>query len=174
MDPTALCLSDDAARRWKTFHDAIEDGMKASGRYACVKSWASKTPEQCLRIAGVLTLVEGDESSPVNSEMIRRASDIAQWHLEEAARLVETSAVSPAIRDAEALIEWAKTSGRTMLYSAIALRLGPSRIRERSRFVAAMTELERAGWAIRIDGGKVLDGAHRKSVWKIVVGDIDL
>lgn len=167
LAPRALHLSADAFTVWRTVHDTVESAMAPGARYATVKPWASKTPEQCLRIAGVLTLTEHADAQTIEASTIERAAELALWHLNEAARLAGTAELSAEVRDAEALLDWAHATGRDKLHSRDALRLGPARIRERERFNRAMDELERAGWADPIEGGAVLDGAHRRNVWRI-------
>jgi hypothetical protein len=121
-----------------------------------------------LRIAGVLTLVEDSNARNIGAPAVERAAEIALWHLSEAVRLAGTAQLSPEVQDAEALLIWCHSTGRRQLHSRAALQFGPARIRERSRFVAAMGELQRAGWALRIEGGVDIDGSHRKNVWQIV------
>lgn len=133
-----------------------------------MKPWASKTPEQALRIAGVLTLLESTAATEIDEATIGRAAELALWHLNEAVRLAGTAELSPEVRDAEALLDWCHETGRTLLFSTEALNRGPARIRERETFVRAMGELERAGWAELVDGGAVIDGRHRRHVWRIV------
>ena len=171
LAPRALKLAPDAVTVWRGVHDAIEAQLKPGGRYATVRPWASKAPEQCLRIAGVLTLIEGTDASVIEAGTIERAAELTLWHLNEAARLAGTAELSPEVRDAEALLEWCHATGRTgqkMLHSGAALRLGPARVREAETFRHAMVELERAGWANKIEGGAELDGRHRRNVWRIV------
>ena len=168
LAPRALRLSADAFTVWCGLHDTVEKAMRPGARYDCtVRPWASKTPEQCLRIAGVLTLIDHADATTIEAPTIERAAELALWHLNEAVRLAGTAELSTEVRDAEALLEWAHATGRDTLYSGAALRLGPARIRERERFNRAMDELERAGWADPIKGGAALDGAHRRHVWRI-------
>lgn len=168
LAPRLLRLSPDAFAAWRLLHDGIESGMAPNGPYATVRAWASKTPEQCLRIAGVLTLTECADADVIEAPTIERAAELALWHLGESVRLAGTAELSAEVRDAEALLTWCHATGRTMLHSGDALRNGPARIRERSRFNDAMRELERAGWAHPVEGGADLDGAHRRHVWRIV------
>jgi hypothetical protein len=174
LAPRALSLLPDAAAAWRTVHDAVEVAMKPGARYASAKAWASKAPEQCLRIAGVLTLIESPDAQMIHAATIARAAELALWHLNEAARLAGTAELSPEVRDAEALLNWCHETKRKDLHSSAALRLGPARIRERGRFMAAMRELERAGWATRMEGGAELDGARRHNAWRIVTDNEDL
>lgn len=168
LSPPALLLDPDAFAAWRTLHDAVEAEMAPGAAFATVKPWASKTPEQCLRIAAVLTLFERPDARAIDTATIDRASELALWHLNEAARLSGTAELSAEVRDAEALLAWAHATDRDRLYSSDAMNRGPARIRERERFAQAMGELERAGWAQKLDGGAVLDGAHRRHVWLIV------
>jgi hypothetical protein len=168
LAPRALALTPDAVTAWREAHDAIERAMKPGAPYANARAWASKAPEQCLRIAGVLTLIESPEARAIEATTIERAAELALWHLNEAARLAGTAELSCEVRDAEALLNWCHETGREMLHAGAALRLGPARIRERERFMAAVDELELAGWATPINGGAVIDGAQRRNVWRIV------
>ncbi|MBK7252197.1 MAG: DUF3987 domain-containing protein [Gammaproteobacteria bacterium] len=172
LAPPSLKLTSEAKAAWVKAHDVIEAAMRPGGQFETVKAWASKTPEQILRIAGVLTVLESREALSmdgciVDVQTIGRAAEIGLWHLHEALRLRGAAEVSPEVRNAEALLAWCHETGREILHSSAALRLGPSRIRERSTFRAAMAELVAAGWADEIEGGTDIDGAHRRHVWRI-------
>lgn len=156
LRPRALHLDAAAKAVWVQLHDAVEAGMGPGGQFATVKPWASKTPEQALRIAGVLALLESDAVQTITADTMARAAELALWHLHEAVRLAGTAEVSPEVRDAEALLKWCHETGRTLLYSTDALHKGPARIRERETFARAMGELERAGWAEAVEGGMEL------------------
>lgn len=145
LRPRTLRLSAEAKAVWVQLHDGVEAAMKPGGQFATVKPWASKTPEQALRTAGVLTLLESSAALEIDAGTLGRAADLALWHLNEAARLAGTAELSPEVRDAEALLGWCHETGRARLYSSEALRLGPARIRERETFTQAMGELESAG-----------------------------
>lgn len=71
------------------------------------------------------------------------------------------------IRQAEALLEWCRKERRRELHSGAALRLGPYCVRSAESFDRAIAVLERTGWAVPVEGGMVLDGAHRRRVWRI-------
>lgn len=145
-----------------------EAQMAPGARYATCKPWASKTPEQCLRIAGVLSIVENPGASMIEAATLERAAELALWHLDEALRLAGTAELSPEIRNAEALLDCCHATGRKLLHSRAALRLGPARIRDRAAFGRAMAELARAGWAEPVENGAELDARHRRHVWRIL------
>jgi hypothetical protein len=168
LAPRVLTLTPDAFDKWQALHNAIESGMALGARFAVCKAWASKAAEQCVRIAGVLALIEEPDAQRIEADTIMRAAELALWHLNEAARLAGTAELSPEVRDAEALLNWCHATGRTLVHSGEVLRLGPARIRERDRFIRAIGELERAGWAFLVNGGLAMDGKHRRNVWQVL------
>ncbi|MBZ0088552.1 MAG: DUF3987 domain-containing protein [Thermomonas sp.] len=169
--PPVLSLSPEAKRAWIKLHDAIESKMAPGGQFATVKPWAGKTPEQVLRIAGVLTLVDDASAQSVDAATLERAAELALWHLNEAVRLAGTAELAPEVRNAEALLNWCHATGRTLLYSTVAMNRGPACIRDQKSFRQAVAELERAGWAWQIEGGAEVDGKHRRHVWRIEGGE---
>ena len=173
LKPRRLRLSEAAKNDWVQLHDAVEREMRPGRRFAGVRAWASKTPEQVARIAGVLAMVIDCNATEIDVDTLGKAAELALWHLGEAARLADTAELSQEVRDAEALLAWCHETGRRLMYSRDALRLGPARIRERETFMLAMGELERAGWAAPVEGGAVLDGSHRRNVWNIAPATVD-
>jgi hypothetical protein len=170
LEPRALGLAPDAAALWVRFQNATERELAEGGKYASVRAWAAKAGAQVLRVAGVLTLVDNPDARAIARETIARACELVLWHLGEAVRIVGTSAIPPEVQDAEALLDWCHKTGRKLLHSRAALRLGPYRVRTRQAFDAAMQELERSGWAVPVEGGAKVDGKQRRRVWCIVEG----
>jgi hypothetical protein len=167
LSPRALTLTAEAKAAWVAVHDDIERASAPTGRYAECRPWASKAAEQCLRIAGVLTLIEKPDAQRIEADTIERAAELTLWHLNEAMRLASTAELSPEVRGAEALLHWCHATGRTLLYSGAALQKGPPSMRENKSFRLAIGELVRAGWAEPVDGGAMLDGRHRRHVWRV-------
>jgi len=167
LEPRQLVLTPEAKRLWIDVHNAVESDQKEAGVFASVRAWASKSPSQVLRIAGVLTLVEDPNAGTIQVETIEQATALANYYLREAARIVGTSAVPADVRNAEAIRNWCQESGIRFLHSALALQNGPPRVRHGKAFYAAMSILEDAGWASALEGGKVIDGQHRRRVWSI-------
>ena len=165
--PRRLSLTQEAFAAWRDAHDMIEMAIRPGEQFSRVQAWASKTPEQILRIAGVLTLLESPDARDIDQPIIERAVELALWHLGEAARLAGTAEISREVRDAQSLLDWCHSKNVKQLCSSEALRLGPPRIRELDRFNWAVDALESAGWAVRLEGGAEIDGVHRRNVWSI-------
>lgn len=170
LEPRTLQLAPDAKARWIEIADAIEGDM--AGDFADVKAWASKAAAQVLRIAAVLSLIDNDDADVIRIGAIERAARLALYHLSEAARIIGTASIPPRIRHAEALLDWCRDSGRTMLYSSDALRNGPRCIRTADTFTTAVGVLEGTGWADYVEGGAVLDGKRRAKVWQVRIGEV--
>ena len=167
LSPRVLVLTPDAMDYWIEVKDAIEAAMR--GTYAGIHAWASKGGSQVARIAGVLTLAESPDAGVIQREAVERATILAMYHLDEAARIVGTASVPVRVRHAELLRDWCRETGRTLLYSSDALRNGPNAIRTQEAFTDAVALLEETGWAQWIEGGAEIDGKRRAKVWSIRV-----
>lgn len=167
LEPRMLRLDADAKHRWIEVANAIERDM--AGDYAEVKAWASKGAAQVLRIAGVLAITDDEEVETIPAAAIDRAARIVEYHLAEAARIVGTARVPAHLRHAELLRDWCWRSGRSLIYSADALRNGPAAIRDAETFRQAAETLEAHGWVERIEGGAIIGGKRRALVWRLRV-----
>lgn len=170
LEPRALGLTADAGALWVQFQNATEHALAEGGQFASVQAWGSKAGAQVLRVAGVLTLFDNPDAGAIERDAIERAAELVLWHLSEAVRTVGTAAVPREVQDAEALLDWCHKERVTLLCSADALQFGPGCIRTKRAFDAAMQELERAGWAVPVEGGAVVGNKQRRRVWRIVEG----
>jgi hypothetical protein len=109
LDLRVLTINDAAKSAWTSFHDEVEAGMKPAGRYAGLHDVASKTAEQAVRIAGVLTLFEDPAAKEIDQPIMERACVLARWYLDEAARLMETASIADEIDDGNDIIKWITT-----------------------------------------------------------------
>lgn len=167
LAPRSMQLTAHARAAWIQVQDAVERELADNGAFASVAAWASKAGAQVLRIAGVLTLLDKPGADAIEQTAIEQAAELVLWHLHEAVRIVGTAAVPPELRNAEKLRDWCHKTGRTLLCSADALRLGPACLRTADNFNSAVQVLERTGWAASIEGGAEVDGKHRRRVWRV-------
>lgn len=165
LEPRVLTLTPEAKRAWIAIHDAIEADQQDAAAFAGIRAWASKAPSQTLRMAGVLALIDDPNIGTISRDVIERAATITQHHLTEAVRIVGTASIPIAVRHAEALRDWCSREQVTYLHSRAALQFGPNCIRTSGAFDAAIEVLERTGWAIKIEGGYMVDGAMRRRAW---------
>ena len=168
LEPRSLSLTPQAKVRWTSIHNALERDMRDGGDFASVRAWAGKAPAQILRIAGVLTLMADPDAGVIHTDALDQAAKLMAFSLAEAVRVIGTSQVPTEIRHAEALLCWCHSEQMKFLHSGAALQFGPNVIRSKQAFDNAMNELERAGWAVPVDGGCEIDGKHRRRVWAIM------
>jgi hypothetical protein len=167
LEPRALPLAPDAKRQWVTLHNDIEKAMRPGAEYSSVRPWASKAPAQILRIAGVLTLIGDPHAGVVTADAIERGAALTAHALEEAVRLIGYAQVPSEVQHAQALLDWCHAERITQLHSGAALQYGPYVVRTKESFDTAVRRLERAGWAVPIEGGAEIDGKQRRRVWEV-------
>lgn len=167
LDPRTLSLSPEAKRRWIDVHNVIETDMADAGEFASIRAWASKAPAQVLRIAGVLTLIERPDAGVIGIDHVDRAAVLVNHYLTEAVRIVGTNSVPKSVRDAESLLAWCHENKHQYLYSALALQLGPGCVRSKTNFDDAIAALERCYLVDPVRDGLVIDGKHRRRVWRV-------
>ena len=165
LDPRALTLAPNAKALWIEVINHIEHDLR--GEFLSVRGSAAKADAQILRIAGVLTLVDDPQAGLIMIDTIERATLLVQYHLDDALRIVGKGDAESRIKDAEALIQWCRRTHRVWLYSTDALRNGPSTIRFRDDFLAAVKELQDAGWVEPEQHNVMLEGALRAQAWMI-------
>jgi hypothetical protein len=165
LDPITLRLTPDARLLWIEVHNFIEAMMGQNGEYTQVRAWASKAAEQILRIAGVLCVVEN--GSGIERTHVERAAELMSWHLAEVVRLVGTCETPQAVRAGEAVLAWARDRRQTFIYSGELVNKGPGCVRSSDHLQDVMRMLERHRWVEPISDGMVLDGRHRRAVWRV-------
>lgn len=167
LDPPAIQLTPPAKQTWIAIHDAIEEEMRPGGVYANVRAWGAKAAAQILRIAGVLTLLERGDATDIHAEAVERGAALMRHYLGEARRIVGHAMIPSHIQHAEAILQWCRDRKQTEVSSSELLQSGPNVVREIEALSKAMQALERTGWAIPVEGGKVRGGAKRRRVWTI-------
>lgn len=171
LAPPPIVLSRPAKTVWMSIHDAIEEEMRPGRAYADVQPWAAKAPAQILRIAGVLTILEHGGPAEIAAEAVERGAALMRYYLGEARRMVGTAMIPAPILHAEAILKWCHDRAKSEVDSSDLLQHGPGAIREIEALGKAMTALQNAGWAIPIEGGKVIGGKKRRRVWTIRSGE---
>lgn len=168
LAPRRMNLDHEAHWAWIGLHDAIESATPDA--YVNVKAWASKAPAQALRIAGVLTLAENPAAVSIGVDAILRAGQLVDYYMSEAARLAGVAMIPLDVKNAELLHKWAIERNKAYFHSREVINGGPNALRTREIFDRAVGQLTRAGWVNPVDGGMVMDGAHRERVWQVRVG----
>ncbi|MGR3539937.1 MAG: YfjI family protein [Hasllibacter sp.] len=171
LTPRRLPLSEDARRALRGYSDAVEVAQGPGGDLSSVTGWASKSPEQAARIAGVLTLWADLDAAEVSGAVMADAIQLAQFYLGEAVRLADEAMVTAETAKAEALRVWLQGE---CPFDAITvtdvIQRGPNALREARKAKPAINMLVEAGWLVPLREGTEVRGRARKAAWRIVKG----
>lgn len=169
LRPRLLPLSLDARELLSHFADTIELQQAKGEKFRHVTSYASKCADQAARIAGVLTLFDNLAAAEVSTEAMNWGCKLAQFYLEEAARLADGATVSLEIERAESLRRWLVESWEfDDVTPREVMQFGPGALRESPKTRAALGILEQHGWLVRLDSGTAVRGVARKEAYRIV------
>lgn len=166
LDPRALTLTPDALETWTTAHNAIEERMRPGGPYSHIKGWASKGPEQILRVAGVLTIFGNVDARYIEAGAVADAARLVAWHLGEAMRLVDTASVPLKVQRAEAVLKWCREHGAALVDAKTLQNRGPSKVRQADDVTEAMAVLVEHGWATPVEN-PVINGKRVRRAWTV-------
>ncbi len=150
LAPPPMRLSARARAEWISFFDDTERTVAPGGEAAPVGDVAAKTPEQAVRLAAVMSVIEQGAGDSISLEDMEAGCAIAAWHLSEARRILASAAADPATADAINLLHWLRRRGEPTTRRDIQ-RLGPTRLRDRSCRDAALTRLLETGHVREVD-----------------------
>lgn len=168
LAPRDLPLSPEARSLLTQYADAVEIQQAQGGDLAHITGWASKSPEQAARIAGVLTLWRDLDAPEVCGLTMADAITLAQHYLTEAQRLADAAMVSAATTKAEKLRQWLIEWPDAEVTVRDIVQKGPNALRETKTARSVCHTLEAAGWLARLPEGTLVHGIARKEAWRIV------
>ena len=173
LNPRVLEMTPDTEAAFYQFSDAIELRLKTGGDLESIRGFSSKLAEQASRIAAIIAYAEDPDVSHLQKHHFDRGAILAEYYACEALRLFGNAFIPPYILKAEALLEWLKNvwPSKTTIPDLIALpdvcKFGPNKIRRKALAMGALKTLEDHGWLVKEKNGNVIDGIHRKDVWRI-------
>ena len=171
LSPRALPLAPSARRMWIAFVDSIEAQIAPDGALVPVRGLANKLPEHAARLAAVLALVANVEVNEISAEHMAAGIVLAQHYAAEALRLFEGSQIDADLLLAQKLLGWLSGSwSETAISLPDIYQNGPNPIRDKATATKLVKVLEDHGWLIRIDGGALVAGQHRRDAWQIIKG----
>ncbi|WP_171060996.1 YfjI family protein [Poseidonocella sp. HB161398] len=154
LTPKVLTLAPEAKAALVKYSDRVELAQREGGPLENVRPDASKSAEQAVRIAGVLTAIEDLGSDQISGPNMTRGIEIAQFYLVEALRLYEAQGHSQEIKDAETLRQWLfdgqADSDVTVRYIQ---QKGPHKLRSGQKIRQLLRILETNGWIVRLRPG---------------------
>jgi hypothetical protein len=170
LKPRLLRNSLEGKRLWWQFYNECEAKLGEGGDYADIRGFANKLPEQAMRIAGVLQLVEDVKSTMISAENLARGIELARYYGGEAARLAETRLIDSDTANAEKVRKWLLERWPEPYISVPDLQNGGCRAL-RGQVEAcrkAITKLGQAKWLVQVEGGTTIKGRFRREAWRII------
>ncbi len=178
LEPRQLPLSQGARETLKAYYQTVEVAQRPGGEFEGVTGFASKSPEQACRIAGVLTLWTDLNAPEVSTETMAGAITVAQHYLGEAKRLVEAAEVSEETAKVEKLRLWllndwpaiaeAQRRNPENIVPRDVVQFGPGSLRVTESAKKYLKTLAAHGWVVALPTGTEVDGMSRNLAYRIV------
>ena len=111
------------------------------------------------RIAGILTIVDDPQANVIDEPAMSNGILLAQWHLQEAARLTAGARIDPILVRANRLLEWLRSQSEPVTMRRI-LQFGPNPLRIKAVADEALKVL--------IDHGHVQADGVAKPVYRLI------
>ena len=127
--------------------------LKEGGELHSIKGVGAKAAEQCLRIAGVITLVADLNALALTRVAIESGIELSQYYLNEARRLLGAASEDSNLVLAERLLAWLQKRGESPLRLRTIYQSGPNPIRKKATAERAMRTLQDHGWVRSLEGG---------------------
>lgn len=178
LEPRQLPLSHGARGALEAYYGTVEAAQRPGGELEAITGFASKSPEQAARIAGVLTVWADLNAPEVTAETMAGAITRAQHYLGEAKRLVEAAEVSEETAKAEKLRMWllndwppiAEAQGRNPenIVPRDVVQFGPGSLRITETAKKYLKTLAAHGWVVALPTGTEVDGMSRDLAYRLV------
>ncbi|MBJ7577471.1 DUF3987 domain-containing protein [Devosia sp. MC532] len=169
LEPRTLTLSHRAEVSLRAFHDELEFDQAPGGKFELVRSFASKAPEQAVRIAAVLTLWSDIKAQRVGDQAMEWGIELARYYMGEAARVVAPARVSIGIKNAEKLSQWLNVEWQhTTITPREIQQSGPNALRNSATIQKTIQILEEYGHLSLLPEGTMVRGVRRKTAYQIV------
>lgn len=167
LNPRELPLSPEAVDVFVAYHDEIEAGLAEDGKYASHRGFGNKSPENAVRMAGVLTLVEDLNAPSISAEKMTAGVTLARYYLNEVVRISTSAIIDRDLILAEKLLAWAIKRGGTFAMVDV-YQVGPVPIRKKAAAKAIIAILLDHNQIRQIRDGAEIDGQYRREVYEVV------
>lgn len=163
-----LEVTNQAKSFWISFHDEIESQLTRDGDLRHISGTAAKIAEQALRIAGVLTVINHENSKiTIPEKEMKQGIELARYSLNQLLAMNEMALVSQEADDARKLLKWIAQNKYPYLYRNLDANKRPNAIRPKEAYELAVMELLEAGYIEHV-GEMEIDGHKRKDVFKVI------
>jgi hypothetical protein len=149
LEPRTLTMSDRAVAAWRAFYDHVEEQCGPDQGLAPIRDFAAKAAEHAARIAGVLTIVADHGASEIDMDAMWPALALADWYVNEAARLQSAARTDAKLLRAQRLLEWMRERGGSVIGFREIVQFGPMATRTKAVADEAVLILVSHGWLVQ-------------------------
>lgn len=110
LKPATIYLEADAYQLWVRFYDEVEIAQGVGNALHDIQGFASKAPEQALRIAGVIAAVNGADR--IDLKTMAGAAKIASFYMGEHLRLMGSAIQNTRLRQLKVLLMFLQEKGQ--------------------------------------------------------------
>lgn len=172
LNPTNFPLVDEGYEHWVAFHNEVEEKMLPDGEYSQIKAFASKIPDNALRIAGILfgfnygPDLDGLKRQIIPSLCIENSIEIAKFYLSEALRIYGINQIESDLIEAQKLLDWISGKKLKTFPTQYIYQHGPNSIRSAKKAKSLLKILKDHGWIKGPEKGEWEEKKH-KELWTL-------
>src|ERR1700722_17037762 len=150
LQPRQLFLNTETKKYWISFHDSIDSQLKEGGNLRLIKRTASKSAEQAVRIAGILSYVENQKTEHISLENMCNAVTLIEYFHREGLRMELMGVPDQDLIIAQKALDWMIKCILDKKRNAFPLQdiyqYGPIEVRNAKRARHVMRILEEHGY----------------------------
>lgn len=149
VDVRTVRLSDDAKAAWVDYYNTMELAVGPRGDMATHSGYATRFPEQVMRLAALLAIVEDPAVVTINEETMLRAIELGSYYLDSAMSAFNVAPANKDELDASTLLDWMRNKQEELDIAGIPVRMmykdGPRCARPKRRTEVLLELLEARG-----------------------------
>jgi hypothetical protein len=149
VDVRTVRLSDDAKAAWIEYYNTMELAVGPRGDMATHSGYATRFPEQVMRLAALLAIVEDPAVLTINEETMLRAIELGSYYLDSAMSAFNVAPANKDELDASTLLDWMRNKQEELNIAGIPVRMmykdGPRCARPKRRTEVLLELLEARG-----------------------------
>lgn len=175
VDVKVIGTSPEAKAIWVDHYNTLEIGCGEGGPYATHAGYVGRFPEQTLRLAGILTLIEDLDAEEITADAMARAVMLADYYLQSALHLFNKAPADNDEYQARTLLNWMREKQLELKLPAIPVRLiykdGPRSGRSVERARKLLKILEERGEVSKYESAvRYADGKRSGDNYSVNVG----
>jgi hypothetical protein len=145
IEPSCSRNRGPGARGGIDFYNGVERRICSGGQLVDLRDVAGKIAEQAARIAAVLALVDDPNVLEIDGDAMIRACTLAEFYLQEAARLSGEARVPQDQADGELIWKWLQDRNLSTIKAIDLQKSGPGPLRKKERLDPAIAFLQADG-----------------------------